>query len=201
MPRAKKKLAKLRGQKLSGQLRTHIRRSEAQGLTRYRIARETGVGESTISRFMAGGTVSMDTLDQLALFLVWKGRAPRRKSYEIACRFATNARERAKVDAKFQAWQAAETAKAAQRAQARAQKKRADTMASRIRVHEIEQEVLRRRASTPDDHHASKNPADAPGNADSAGADPGTNRHFPLYGEGTQQKQSTSFDLSLIGLA
>ncbi len=40
---------------------------DASGLTRYRIAKELGIAESTMSRFMSGkGGLSMDYIDRLA---------------------------------------------------------------------------------------------------------------------------------------
>lgn len=36
------------------------------GLSRYRIAKETGVPESALSRFMSGESMQMRTLDQIA---------------------------------------------------------------------------------------------------------------------------------------
>ena len=50
--------------KLSDQIRTAV---DASGKSRYRIAKELGIAESTISRFMSGqGGLSMDNLDALA---------------------------------------------------------------------------------------------------------------------------------------
>jgi len=48
--------------KVSDQVRHAI---ETCGLTRYRIAKETGVTQSTLSRFMAGQAASTDLLDRL----------------------------------------------------------------------------------------------------------------------------------------
>jgi transcriptional regulator with XRE-family HTH domain len=43
---------------------------EASGLSRYRIAKELGIAESTMSRFMTGkGGLRLKTLDQLAVLL------------------------------------------------------------------------------------------------------------------------------------
>lgn len=40
---------------------------DASGLSRYRIAKEIGIGEATMSRFMTGkGGLSMASLDRLA---------------------------------------------------------------------------------------------------------------------------------------
>jgi len=53
--------------KFSDQVRKAIRTC---GLTRYRIAKDTGVSESALSRFMAGkGNLNLDTLDRLAELL------------------------------------------------------------------------------------------------------------------------------------
>jgi transcriptional regulator with XRE-family HTH domain len=49
--------------KLSDQIRAAV---DASGKSRYRIAKELGIAESTISRFMSGqGGLSMDNLDAL----------------------------------------------------------------------------------------------------------------------------------------
>ena len=49
---------------LSAEIRATV---DASGLTRYRIAKELGIAESTMSRFMSGkGGLSMDYLDRLA---------------------------------------------------------------------------------------------------------------------------------------
>ena len=65
--------------RLSRQIREAIASS---GLTRYRIAEEAGVAQSTLSRFMAGeGGLTLDTLDRIAevlrLSLVCKGPTQR----------------------------------------------------------------------------------------------------------------------------
>jgi transcriptional regulator with XRE-family HTH domain len=53
--------------KLSDQLRRAV---ENCGQTRYRIAKETGISEGTLSRFMSGDRgLPMKTLDQLADYL------------------------------------------------------------------------------------------------------------------------------------
>ena len=53
--------------KFSDQLRAAI---EGSGLSRYQLARETEVSESSLSRFVANGKgLSMDSLDKLAKFL------------------------------------------------------------------------------------------------------------------------------------
>jgi transcriptional regulator with XRE-family HTH domain len=50
--------------KLSDQIRQEV---DASGLTRYRISKELGIAESTMSRFMSGkGGLSMEYLDGLA---------------------------------------------------------------------------------------------------------------------------------------
>lgn len=52
---------------LSDQVRKAVNDSE---LTRYRICKDLGIAESTMSRFMAGkGGLSMDVLDRLAALL------------------------------------------------------------------------------------------------------------------------------------
>ena len=60
--------------KLSNQIRRAI---ETCGLTRYRIAKETGVGEDVLSRFMAGQSANIANLDPVAkllrLTIVMKG--------------------------------------------------------------------------------------------------------------------------------
>ena len=49
--------------KLSDQIRRAV---DASGLSRYRIAKEIGLAESTMSRFMAGSGLEMANLDRLA---------------------------------------------------------------------------------------------------------------------------------------
>ena len=50
--------------KLSDQIRRAV---DASGKSRYRISKELGVAESTMSRFMSGqGGLSMENLDALA---------------------------------------------------------------------------------------------------------------------------------------
>ena len=49
--------------KLSDQIRQAV---DASGLSRYRIAKELGISESTMSRFMAGSGLLLDNLDALA---------------------------------------------------------------------------------------------------------------------------------------
>jgi transcriptional regulator with XRE-family HTH domain len=56
-------MARQRG-KLSDQIRAAV---DTSGKSRYRIAKELSVAESTLSRFMSGqGGLSMDNLDALA---------------------------------------------------------------------------------------------------------------------------------------
>ena len=50
----------------SEQLRAAIRESQ---LTRYEIWKQTGILQSVLSRFVNGGTVSLDTVDVLVEFL------------------------------------------------------------------------------------------------------------------------------------
>ncbi len=57
---------------------------EESGMTRYEIARRTGVQESTLSRFMSGkASLTLDTLDMLAkelgLELTVRGKRRSRK--------------------------------------------------------------------------------------------------------------------------
>ena len=49
--------------KLSDQIRQAV---DASGLSRYRIAKELGISESTMSRFMAGSGLRLENLDALA---------------------------------------------------------------------------------------------------------------------------------------
>ena len=50
--------------KLSDQIRQAV---DASGMSRYRVAKQLGISESTVSRFMSGkGGLSMDNLDALA---------------------------------------------------------------------------------------------------------------------------------------
>ncbi|MCH7791340.1 MAG: helix-turn-helix transcriptional regulator [Planctomycetes bacterium] len=52
---------------VSETLRTAV---ETCGQTRYRIAQETGINESTMSRFVASGRgLSMDNCDRLCVYL------------------------------------------------------------------------------------------------------------------------------------
>jgi hypothetical protein len=52
--------------KLSDEIRRAV---DASGLSRYRISKTLGIAESTMSRFMAGGGLSMEYLDALAELL------------------------------------------------------------------------------------------------------------------------------------
>ncbi len=52
--------------KLSDEVRRAV---DASGLSRYRISKELGIAESTMSRFMSGGGLSMGHLDALAELL------------------------------------------------------------------------------------------------------------------------------------
>jgi transcriptional regulator with XRE-family HTH domain len=66
--------------KLSDQVRRAV---DASGLSRYRIAKEIGVAESTMSRFMSGqGGLSLANLDMLADLLGLDIAAPRRSTKE-----------------------------------------------------------------------------------------------------------------------
>jgi hypothetical protein len=64
--------------KLSDQIRDAVDNS---GVTHYRLCAESGVQQSTLSRFMRGGGMSLDTLDRLAdvLGLVVVVKRPKRK--------------------------------------------------------------------------------------------------------------------------
>ena len=52
--------------RFSEQLRAAV---DASGRSRYRISKQLGVTEGAMSRFMAGGGLSFDTLDRLAELL------------------------------------------------------------------------------------------------------------------------------------
>jgi transcriptional regulator with XRE-family HTH domain len=66
--------------KLSDQVRRAV---DASGLSRYRIAKEIGMAESTMSRFMSGqGGLSMEYLDALADLLGLDIATPRRPTKE-----------------------------------------------------------------------------------------------------------------------
>ena len=54
------------GMTLSDQVRKAIRQS---GLSRYRLALESGVDEASLSRFMAGSGITTTTLDAIAKVL------------------------------------------------------------------------------------------------------------------------------------
>ncbi|MCE9590086.1 MAG: helix-turn-helix domain-containing protein [Planctomycetes bacterium] len=66
--------------KLSDQIRRAI---DGCGLTRYRISKETGIAEATLTRFMSAERgLPMKTLDRLADFLdlnITTGRPPAKK--------------------------------------------------------------------------------------------------------------------------
>ena len=60
-------MAKKQSKKLTDQLRQVI---DDSGVTRYRIAKETGISESTLSKFCLGQRgLSMDALDRLGKYL------------------------------------------------------------------------------------------------------------------------------------
>ena len=60
-------MGKRRRQKLTDQLRQAIRDA---GVTRYKISQETGIYESTLSKFIHGERgLSMDSLDRLGEYL------------------------------------------------------------------------------------------------------------------------------------
>jgi transcriptional regulator with XRE-family HTH domain len=62
--------------RLSDQVRRAV---DASGLSRYRISKEIGVAESTMSRFMSGqGGLSMENLDALAELIGLDIAGPRR---------------------------------------------------------------------------------------------------------------------------
>ncbi len=63
--------------KLSDQIRQAV---DASGMSRYRICKQLGMGEATMSRFMAGkGGLSMDNLDALADLLNLDLKASKRR--------------------------------------------------------------------------------------------------------------------------
>jgi hypothetical protein len=68
----------MRRVKLSDKFRQAV---DASGLSRYRISKELGIAESTMSRFMAGGGLSMENLDAVAdlLGLSLSTAKPRRR--------------------------------------------------------------------------------------------------------------------------
>jgi transcriptional regulator with XRE-family HTH domain len=51
---------------MSDQIRAAVK---ASGMSRYRIAKEIGIAESGMSRFMSGAGLGMDVLDRLAALL------------------------------------------------------------------------------------------------------------------------------------
>jgi len=66
--------------KLSDQVRQAV---DASGLTRYRICKELGIAESTMSRFMSGqGGLSMEVLDKLADLLGLGIKTARRRKQQ-----------------------------------------------------------------------------------------------------------------------
>jgi transcriptional regulator with XRE-family HTH domain len=73
-------MAQKRGSLLTDQLRQAI---DDSGLTRYRIAKETGISESALAQFYNGHRgLSMEALNALGLFLQLKimlGRKPGKK--------------------------------------------------------------------------------------------------------------------------
>ncbi len=73
-------MAKKRPKQLTDQLRQAI---DESGLTRYRIAKETGVSEPTLSKFYLGQRgLSMEALNALGEFLqitITMGRKPDKK--------------------------------------------------------------------------------------------------------------------------
>jgi len=73
-------MAEKRGKSMTDQLRQAI---DDSGLTRYRIAQETGISEATLSKFYLGQRgLSMEALNALGEFLQLKitlGRKPDRK--------------------------------------------------------------------------------------------------------------------------
>jgi transcriptional regulator with XRE-family HTH domain len=62
--------------KLTDQIRAAV---DASGMTRYRICKAIGLNQGTLSRFMRGGGLSLDTLDKLAGFLGIEAVIKRRK--------------------------------------------------------------------------------------------------------------------------
>jgi transcriptional regulator with XRE-family HTH domain len=66
--------------KLSDQVRRAV---DASGLSRYRISKELGIAESTMSRFMSGqGGLSMEVLDRLADLLGLRIKTTRRRKQQ-----------------------------------------------------------------------------------------------------------------------
>jgi hypothetical protein len=70
---------KMQSFKLSDEIRRAV---DASGLSRYRISKTLGIAESTMSRFMSGGGLSMKSIDTLAevLDLHLKAGNPRQLS-------------------------------------------------------------------------------------------------------------------------
>ncbi|HTM54860.1 MAG TPA: helix-turn-helix transcriptional regulator [Pirellulales bacterium] len=70
-------MARRRSSKLSDQIRQAI---DESGLTRYRIAKETGIDESALAKFYNGrGGLSMEAVDRLGEYLqltITLGRKP-----------------------------------------------------------------------------------------------------------------------------
>jgi transcriptional regulator with XRE-family HTH domain len=66
-----------KGGAVSARLRTAIK---AATVSRYRIAKETGVNESALSRFVAGRSLDLTSADKLAAFLGLELVASKRKS-------------------------------------------------------------------------------------------------------------------------
>jgi len=61
----------------SDQIRAAI---DGSGLSRYRICKEIGISEASMSRFMSGHTgLKLSTVNRLADLLGWKLSVPRRK--------------------------------------------------------------------------------------------------------------------------
>ncbi len=73
-------MPKKQSKRLTDQLRQAI---DDSGLTRYRIAKETGISESTLSKFYLGQRgLSMEALNAIGEFLqleITRGRKPSRK--------------------------------------------------------------------------------------------------------------------------
>ena len=61
-----------------------IRRAiEESGVTRYRIWKDTGVPQATLSRFMSGkGGLAMDSLEKVGDYLKWKIKSRKRGKEE-----------------------------------------------------------------------------------------------------------------------
>ena len=51
-------------------IRTALKRAEAGGITRYRIAKETGISQAALSRFVNGEQgLGVDLVERLAIYL------------------------------------------------------------------------------------------------------------------------------------